>query len=147
MKSPYRTLAISAVLHFVVMFALTYVMVASVDHIHLNINRASMAVLMVAPMVVLMLLLMGGMFQDRRRNRIIMAVALLVFAVAFALVRTQTPVGDTQFLRSMIPHHSGAILVCERAALTDPQVVRLCRGIIESQRREIAEMEGLLRRL
>jgi uncharacterized protein (DUF305 family) len=27
---------------------------------------------------------------------------------------TQGAVGDDQFLRSMIPHHSGAILMCEQ---------------------------------
>jgi hypothetical protein len=30
----------------------------------------------------------------------------------------------------MIPHHSGAILMCEQAALTDPDIVALCRQIV-----------------
>jgi uncharacterized protein (DUF305 family) len=46
----------------------------------------------------------------------------------------------------MIPHHSGAILMCERARLTDPDIVSLCRQIIQSQKEEIAAMETLLQR-
>jgi uncharacterized protein (DUF305 family) len=46
----------------------------------------------------------------------------------------------------MIPHHSGAILMCERAKISDPQVKNLCREIIESQKREIDEMKAILAR-
>ena len=44
----------------------------------------------------------------------------------------------------MIPHHSGAILMCRESALTDPRVRDLCQRIIDSQQREIEEMETLL---
>jgi uncharacterized protein (DUF305 family) len=67
--------------------------------------------------------------------------------ILFLLIRTQTPIGDGQFLRSMIPHHSGAILMCERAALTDPEIVQLCDKIVRSQREEILQMEAIQRRL
>jgi uncharacterized protein (DUF305 family) len=46
----------------------------------------------------------------------------------------------------MIPHHSGAILMCREAKLQDPEILRLCGEIIESQRREIAEMNRILER-
>lgn len=58
----------------------------------------------------------------------------------------QAGIDDRQFLRSMIPHHAGAILVCERAALTDSEVRRLCRQIIDVQEREVAEMNVMLTR-
>jgi uncharacterized protein (DUF305 family) len=45
----------------------------------------------------------------------------------------------------MIPHHSIAILTSERAKITDPRVRKLADDIIEAQRREIGEMEVLLR--
>ena len=64
----------------------------------------------------------------------------------FILARTQTPIGDAQFLRSMIPHHSSAILMCERAAITDPEIEKLCGQIVKSQREEIAQMQALLAR-
>ena len=61
-------------------------------------------------------------------------------------MRTQAAIGDKEFLRSMIPHHSGAILMCEQAAITDPEVVGLCKQIVESQRKEIAQMKAMLAR-
>ncbi len=44
----------------------------------------------------------------------------------------------------MIPHHSIAILTSTRAHIADPRVRKLSDGIIEAQRREIAEMETLI---
>ena len=46
----------------------------------------------------------------------------------------------------MIPHHSGAILMCEQAKLTDPEVRDLCRGIIAGQKAEIDQMKQILER-
>lgn len=53
-------------------------------------------------------------------------------------------IGDTQFLRSMIPHHSGAILMCQEASL-DPQLIALCKQIVTSQQEEIATMLAISR--
>jgi uncharacterized protein (DUF305 family) len=61
-------------------------------------------------------------------------------------MRTQTPVGDVQFLRSMIPHHSSAIVMCEHARITDPEIETLCGEIVEAQEREIAQMQAMLDR-
>lgn len=93
-----------------------------------------------------MLVVMRSMYENARLNRLLVGGAVAVFAIVLWLARTQRPIGDDQFLRSMIPHHSSAILMCEEASLTDPEIVRLCGQIIESQRREIAEMKALLTR-
>jgi uncharacterized protein (DUF305 family) len=53
-------------------------------------------------------------------------------------------VGDIQFLKLMIPHHSGAVLMCREQSITDPQVKKLCSNIIQSQLAEIAEMKTRL---
>ena len=50
-------------------------------------------------------------------------------------------------MKSMIPHHSIAILTSERAHISDPRVRKLGDGIIETQRKEIAEMEALIKEL
>jgi uncharacterized protein (DUF305 family) len=50
-------------------------------------------------------------------------------------------------MKAMIPHHSIAILTSQRARITDPRVRKLADQIIESQQREIAEMEGLIAEL
>lgn len=141
---PYRRLFVSLALSYVVMFAVMYARVNAPDHILLSLNQAYMAGLMVAPMLIIMLLTMGSMYKNRRLNQILLATGVALTLLFFTLVRTQSGVGDEQFLNSMIPHHSAAILVCEEAALSDPRVEELCVEIIEAQEREIREMKSLL---
>jgi uncharacterized protein (DUF305 family) len=59
-------------------------------------------------------------------------------------VRSQTTIDDVAWMKAMIPHHSIAILTSERAGITDPRVRELADAIIETQRREIAEMKALI---
>jgi len=53
----------------------------------------------------------------------------------------------SEFAGSMIPHHSGAILVCRKAELRDAELLALCEEIIEVQRSEIEQMEASKARL
>jgi uncharacterized protein (DUF305 family) len=41
----------------------------------------------------------------------------------------------------MIPHHAGAILMCNEADIKDPEVKKLCEEIIASQTKEIDQMK------
>jgi uncharacterized protein (DUF305 family) len=70
-----------------------------------------------------------------------------VFAGALWLVRSQASVDQVSYMKAMIPHHSIAILTSERAHISDPRVRRLADNIIETQRREIAEMKALISEL
>ncbi len=142
--SSYRKLAIVMAINAVVMFLLTYALIDSLDHFHVNINRIYMTLMMVAPMVILMVIVMRSMFGNMRSNIALLVGAAAVFLGSFFLARSQTPVGNEQFLRSMIPHHSSAILMCERSSITDPRIVTLCEEIVRAQKREIAEMEAIL---
>ena len=47
----------------------------------------------------------------------------------------------------MIPHHSGAILMCEEASIRDSELQKLCAAIVSSQQQEIDQMKVILRRL
>lgn len=143
----YLTLGLELAADFVVMFFVMYAMIATLDHLYLNISNFYMTMMMVAPMALLMLVFMRQMFQARRKNMIIVGLAIAVFAVGWIGMRTQLGVGDAQFARSMIPHHSGAILMCREAKLSDPELVELCRGIIDAQEREIGQMKRILARL
>jgi uncharacterized protein (DUF305 family) len=129
------------------MWALTYVGVASFDHVYMNWNRFYMAVVMVAPMAIVMMVAMRHRFPNSRANAGILAAAVVLFVAAFAAIRGQALIGDTQLSRSMIPHHSIAIKNCEQANLRDPETVQLCQEIIRAQREEIAQMEAILERL
>lgn len=147
MESSYRKLALAISINTVIMFFLTYVMISSADHFVVNINRIYMALIMAAPMVIVMLLVMRSMFMNKRLNAILLATFGLITILLFILIRTQTPVGNVQFLRSMIPHHSGAILMCEQSSITDPEIIELCDQIVQAQQEEISQMETILQRL
>jgi uncharacterized protein (DUF305 family) len=142
----YRGLALELVIDFVIMYFVMYTMIESIGHLYLNVNNVYMTLMMVAPMAVVMLVSMRSMFRRKNLNLAIGVTAATVLAASFFAMRTQAIVGDRQFLRSMIPHHSGAILMCEEASLTDPEIVALCRDIVASQKAEIAKMEQLLAR-
>lgn len=133
--------------HFVAMFVLMYSMVDRMGSVYLNINQVYMALLMVAPTGLTMLLLMPSMYPNKKVNYLIGIGSIVALVLFYGFIRTQAFVGDKQFLRSMIPHHSGAILMCEKSKLSDPEILRLCSQIIDSQKREIDEMARILRRL
>lgn len=147
MHAPYRMLAVNLVASLAVMYLVMFAMIDGIRDFHHNLNTFYMALAMVAPMAMLMLLTMGGMYPNRRLNLALHAGFAILFLLAFAAIRTQTTIGDRQFLRSMIPHHSGAILMCREAELADPQIVELCARIRRAQRQEIDEMEAIMARL
>ena len=143
---PYARLAIMIVLSFSAMFLLMYAMVDRPANIYSNANQVYMAALMTAPMVVFELMLMGQMYPSKALNATILAGSVVLGIVSFVLIRTQTGVGNRQFLQSMIPHHSSAILMCEEAKITDPDIEALCRSIVLSQQAEIDQMKAALQR-
>lgn len=112
-----------------------------------NLNMFSMTLTMWAPMGIIMLLAMRGMYTNTKAN-LAMLVAFALLAVgSFAATRTQAVIGDRQFIDSMIPHHSGAILMCREAGLTDAELIALCEDISAAQRSEIEQMEQIQARL
>jgi uncharacterized protein (DUF305 family) len=136
-----------AVLSFVSMYVLMYAMVNSLGNVFNNLNQVYMAALMAAPMVIIELIVMRAMYHDQKRNAAVIAASLVVGVAAFLLIRFQTGISDRQFLRSMIPHHGAAILMCKQAPIGDPDIKRLCERIIASQQSEIDEMRTKLRAL
>ncbi|MFN4313265.1 MAG: DUF305 domain-containing protein [Chitinophagaceae bacterium] len=70
-----------------------------------------------------------------------------MFAAVPAALRTQTPIGDVQYMKAMISHHSSAIMVSKHANIENSEAKRRSEQVIQSQEREIAEMKALLRRL
>ena len=131
----------------VVMLGLMYSTVYRWSDVWWSQTRFWMALYMGAAMAVIMLAFMRGMYRDTRRNAMIFAASALLFTAGLVLARSQATVRDVAWMKAMIPHHSIAILVSERARISDPRVRRLADQIIESQRREIAEMEALIAEL
>lgn len=129
-------------LHFVAMYILMYAMVNSFANVFNNFNQVYMAALMTSSMVLIELPLMMGMYKSKKLNAIIIAVGLVVLVGSFLLIRKQSAISDRQFLRSMIPHHAGAILMCEEASIEDREIQELCRGIVAGQQAEIDQMKA-----
>lgn len=149
MRKHYYMLALNMAINLVIMYLVMFAMIYRWGEFVQNINFFYMALMMWAPMGALMLLFMGMMYKSKTLNIIIYASSVLIFVLAFIAIRTQTPVGDRQFLRSMIPHHSGALVMCRQASISDPQIKQLCfgpNGIVESQEREIDQMTKMLGR-
>jgi uncharacterized protein (DUF305 family) len=146
MKNPYASLALQTVVSGIIMYLVMFVMIDRLSSFYNNLNMLYMTLMMVAPMVVLMILAMRHMFPSKAANNALLVGAVVVFLGAFALIRTQTTIGDTAFLRSMIPHHSGAILMCREASIRDPEIKTLCGEIIRSQAQEIDQMKAILAR-
>ena len=147
MKPAYRSLALQTIVSGVIMYLVMFVMIDRLSSFYNNLNMLYMTLMMVSPMVVLMIVAMPGMFPSKRLNTFLLLGSAVAFFGSFGLIRTQTTIGDTAFLRSMIPHHSGAILMCQEASLTDPELKALCGEIVEGQRREIEQMKAILSRL
>ncbi|WP_417778715.1 DUF305 domain-containing protein [Stutzerimonas xanthomarina] len=131
----------------VVMFGLMYLNTYAFEHILWSETRAWMALLMGAVMAVIMLSFMLNMYKKKRVNIAIYIGSLVVFALALWIIRSQATVGDAEYMKAMIPHHSIAIMTSERAQITDPRVRKLADEIIAAQRREIAEMKYLINEL
>jgi uncharacterized protein (DUF305 family) len=146
-KMHYGKFALMILLSFIAMYVLMYAMVDRFANVVPNINQFYMAGLMTAPMITIEMLLMGSMYKSRRTNAIIIVIGILALGSFFMLIRYQTAVSDKQFLKSMIPHHAGAILMVEEADLSDPEIKKLAADIISSQQKEIDFMKAKLEEL
>lgn len=143
----YRQLLVMAGLSFFSMFWLMYAMVNSGQNVYVNINQFYMAGLMTAPMIIIEVVLMSAMYRQKKINAAIIAASLVVFILCWVFIRQQTAVSDKQFLRSMIPHHAGALLMCKESPITDPEIKALCESIKVSQQKEIDQMKLILKRI
>lgn len=132
---------------FLIMYGVMFLNVAELSHIYLSTTGLYMTMMMVSPMALLMLLLMPKMYPNKKINRLIMFVSVLVFVLSQTFLRNQTFIHDEQYMKAMIPHHSSAILTSENANIQDPEVRRLADDIIEAQKHEIALMKEYLGRL
>ena len=145
-RKHYWMLGLNLLISLAIMYFVMFAMIWTWGEFIQNINFFYMALMMWAPMGSLMLLTMGMMYPNKKLNMALHAAFALIFILSTIGIREQALVDDSQFLRSMIPHHSGAILMCEQAAISDPEIKRLCDEIIASQKAEIAEMKALLDR-
>lgn len=145
--SHYGRLAVMTLLSFVSMYIFMYAMVNSFGNVYPNFNQFYMAGLMAAPMVIFEIVLMGMMYENKKINAIIVGASIAALLVFWFAIRGQAAISDEQFLKSMIPHHASAILMCEKASIRDPEIRELCSDIITGQQQEIDQMKAKLEQL
>lgn len=122
-------------------------MVDKFANVFINVNQFYMAGLMTAPMIIIEMLIMGGMYMNKKLNLIIIFISAVVLVACFFFIRVQTAVSDRQFLKSMIPHHAAALLMVNGAKISDPEIKKLADDIISSQQKEIDFMKAKLKQM
>jgi len=146
-NSNYKTfilmVATSAVSMYITMYLNTY----EFDHVYFSWTRMYMTLIGVSAMAIIMFLFMRKMYQDKAKNIGIIVGSVAIFLVSLFLVRQQKPIEDVRWMKAMIPHHSIAILTSGRAELSDPEVKKLAKEIIEAQEKEIVQMKKLIYKL
>ena len=143
----YKKFALMMAVSFVIMYAVMFLNIDQFSHLYLSTTRTYMTILMIAPMAISMMLFMWGMYDNKKWNMAIIGGAAVVFFITLFLLRTQEPIGDEQWMKAMIPHHSSAILTSQEAEFEHPEVQKLADEIIKAQVREIDEMKRLLREI
>lgn len=143
----YLKFALMMATSFVIMYAVMFLNVASIDHVMLSTMRTYMTLLMIAPMAVVMLLFMWRMYKNKKLNVLILAVSVVGFGAVYYMMQNQTGISDVQYMKAMIPHHSSAILTSDNANLKDPETKKLADEIIALQKEEIALMKDYIKRL
>ena len=143
----YVHLGLMTLLSFIAMFALMYSMVDRFANVYPNLNQFYMAGTMAAPMVIIELLVLRALYKDQHLHISLVGGGFVSLVLFYLGIRAQTGVGDVQFVKSMVPHHSGAILMCDRAKIADAELKKLCDGIVKGQQQEIDQMKQILARL
>lgn len=145
--NPYVKFTLMILTSTIVMFIMMYFNTYQLDHVYFSETRAYMALYMGAVMAIIMLAFMSNMYKKTKINLLVYGISVVMFAVGLWGVRSQATVDQVDWMQAMIPHHSIAILTSSRADIEDPRVRDLADGIIEAQKREIAEMQALIEEL
>ena len=141
----YKRFAVMAVAMFVAMYFIMYAMIDGLNNLIPNINNLYMTLLMVSAMLIIELLIMKGMYQNKKINWAVITVSLAIGIFSWFGIREQINVGDKQFVKGMIPHHAAAVLMSEKAKLTNPELIELQKNILETQAKEIEFMKRKLK--
>jgi len=143
----YKKFVVMLLISFFIMYLVMFLNMDKLENYHTSATRIYIALLMVAPMAVVMMTMMDKMYSNKKLNTTIIIGSIVLFAVTLAALRTQTPISDVQYMKAMIPHYSSAVMVSKHANIKHPEVRQLADSIIASQEREIAQMEGILKRM
>ena len=125
-------------------FIMSNIMIDRFDHINHNLNKMYMGLFMASLMGLTELWVMGRSMSSFLTYNMIFVVIVLVSVYA---IREQTMISDNQYLRSMIEHHSSALLMSKKVLpkSRSREVMKMANEMIDSQSQEIDRMSHLLR--
>ena len=85
-------------------------------------------------------------FMDTNINLLFYIILFIFILIFIYLYRTQTFIGDKEYLSDMIEHHSMALLTSNQILqkTKNRKIKNLANQIVETQRKEIKEMKDLL---
>lgn len=127
-----------------IMFFLMYQLVYSAEHALFSLTRLVSALVMGCVMTAVMLGFMWKMYRPTVAKVAVLAGAVVIGIALLAVNRSQMLVGDIDFMKAMIPHHSIAINNARQADIRDPRVRYLADRITRDQVKEIEEMKRLI---
>ena len=128
----------------IIMFFLMYQLVYSWDHALFSLTRLVSSFVMGCVMIAVMLAFMWKMYQPQAAKIIVLGASVVGGIALLAINRDQSLIGDADFMKAMIPHHSIAINNARKADIRDPRVRYLADRITRDQVKEITEMKLLL---
>lgn len=128
----------------IIMIFLMYQLVYAYDHALFSVNRLIASLVMGCVMAVVMLSFMWAMYRGTGIKIGVLVVAALLALMLLYVNRSQMVIGDVNFMKSMIPHHSIAINNARKADISDPRVRNLADNIIRAQVLEIEAMKQLI---
>lgn len=114
--------------------------VNSKSDIRVNMNDFYMGLMMAG----VMFLLMGVYYRSKK----LIVVGVVITVIIFICIRRQIFIGEKEYLESMIPHHSMAVLMTkrlkEKGEIKKQELRELMKNIINTQEKEIELMKKLL---
>lgn len=112
-----------------------------------NFNRTYQALLMGFWMGLIELLMVGFLMKIWLPIYTFFLILLIVGIVIFSyLIYTQVGINENQFMLSMQSHHEMGIEMAKLAKpkTTDPRLIKIIDNILESQQKEIYQMQEIL---
>lgn len=94
-ENHYLRLAVMIVLSFMSMYVLMSAMVNTLGDVYQSLNQVYMAGLMTAPMVIIEILLMSGMYKNKRLNVLLIAGSCVAGIAFFLFIRPQVGIAIT----------------------------------------------------
>jgi ABC-type multidrug transport system permease subunit len=91
---PYITLLIALSISYIVMFAIMFSRVNEWSNLFLSLNQVYMAGIMISAMLIIMLVTMGSMFENKKLNIVLLGLGTALILLFWTLVRTQAGVGN-----------------------------------------------------